>query len=73
MQQQVLKSKAMQRLEFRLGEPLEVYLTRRYHADGVTLYAIADDLGLSVGTVSRWFSSLGIETRMTGPRPAAVA
>lgn len=70
MQQQLLKSKAMQRLEHRLGEPLEVYLTRRYQCDGVTLYVLAEELHLSVGTMSRWFASLGIETRLTGPQRA---
>ena len=73
MQEQVLKSRAMQRLEHRLGEPLEAYLSRRYHAEGATLYVLADDLSLSVGTLSRWFAILGIETRLTGPRRAAVA
>ena len=73
MQEQVLKSRAMQRLEHRLGEPVEAYLSRRYHGDGATLYMLADDLGLSVGTLSRWFGILGIETRLTGPRAKAIA
>lgn len=58
----------MQLMEQRLGEPLEVYLQRRYHTEGLTLRQIADELGLSVGTVSRWLPQLGIEARFPGQR-----
>jgi len=68
VQQQVLKSKAMQQVERRLGEPIEVYLQRRYHTDGLTLRDVAGELGLSVGTVSRWLAHLGIEARFPGQR-----
>ena len=68
MQELVLKSRAMQRVEHRLGEPLETFLRRRYHVEGANLYVLADELGLSVGTLSRWFGTLGIETRFPGQR-----
>lgn len=71
MQEQVLKSRAMQRLEHRLGEPLEAFFQRRYHDEGANLYALSDELGLSVGTLSRWFAVLGIETRFPGQRAKA--
>lgn len=64
----------MQRVEHRLGEPLDVYFRRRYHVEGANLYVLAEELGLSVGTLSRWFATLGIETRFPGQRSkAAVA
>jgi len=55
-------------MEFRLGEPIEAYLHRRYILEGATTLTIADDLGLNNGTVSRWLSALSIETRLTGQR-----
>ena len=63
----------MQTVEHRLGEPLEVYLTRRYHEDGLTLREVGAELNLSVGTVSRWLTALGIEARFPGQRKAAIA
>lgn len=68
MQQQVLKTRAMQILEGRLGEPLEVFIRRRYVDEGATLRDVADELGLSVGTVSRWLPQLGVPARFPGQR-----
>lgn len=67
-----LKTKAMLRTEHRLGEPIEAYLHRRYITDGATTTAIADEMGLNNGTISRWLAALGIEARLTGQRGTAV-
>lgn len=66
------KTKSMQVIERRLGEPLEDYLRRRYLTDGATTHAIAEELGLNNGTISRWMAHLGVEARFPGQR-AAVA
>ena len=68
VQQQVLKSKAMQVVEHRLGETLESYFQRRYVEDGVTLAVIADELGIQVSTTSRWMAQLGMGARLIGQR-----
>ena len=71
MREQVLKTTAMQRTEYRLGEPLEEYLRRRYNEDGVTLAVIAAEIGINVSTASRWMAQLGIEARFPGQRGKA--
>jgi hypothetical protein len=63
----IFKTRAMVRLERRLGRPLEDYLTDRYQSR--TQVEIADELGVSGATVSRWMLELGIETRFQGQRP----
>jgi len=55
-------------IEARLGRPLEEYLAERYSQDGLTTQAIASELGVNNGTVSRWMAALGIEARYLGPR-----
>lgn len=60
-------------MEYRLGEPIEVYLYRRYHTDGLTLGEVADELGLAISTMSRWLAQLGIAARFPGQRPKAAA
>lgn len=73
MQQQVLiKTRQMQVIEHRLGRPIEDYIREQYAA-GATQLEIANDLGLSFTTVSRWMAQLGIEARLTGPRKAVEA
>lgn len=64
------KTRGMLLLEIRIGEPVENYLSRRYLHDGVTTQAIADELGLNNGTISRWMAQLGIEARYMGRRGA---
>lgn len=61
------KSRAMVRVEKRLGRSLEDYLTEKYAT--LTQPQIADDLGVSGATVSRWMAELGIESRLPGQRP----
>lgn len=63
-----LKTRGMLKTEHRLGEPIESYLQRRYIGDGATTQVIADDLGVNVGTVSRWLALVGIDARLTGQR-----
>jgi hypothetical protein len=64
----ILKTKTMQIVEYRLGEPIELYLRRRYIDEGETLATIAADLGLVAPTLSRWLAALGIEARISGQR-----
>lgn len=61
----------MQVVEGRIGEPIEVYLRRKYLDDGFTDREIAPLLGVDYSTVARWRAQLGIEGRQFGPRRAA--
>lgn len=65
----VFKSRAMVRVERRIGRPLEEFLAERYQV--ATQEKIADELGVSGATVSRWMGELDIETRFPGQRPPA--
>jgi CRP-like cAMP-binding protein len=70
MAEDVFKSRGMQTLERRLGQPLGVYLATRYQA-GLSQGDIAAELGVNRATVSRWMTVFGIEVRYYGPRKAA--
>lgn len=59
----VLKSNAQQRLEARLGQPLETALRDMYHREGLTQIEIAERLGLDQSTVTRWMRQFGIPVR----------
>lgn len=63
-----VKTRAMQLVEQRLGQSLEGFLRQRYTAEQRTTQEIADEIGVSNGTISRWMAALGIETRLMGPR-----
>ena len=63
------KSRAMLRVEGRLGRPLEKFFEDRYQV--ATQEQIAEELGVSAATVSRWMRELGVETRFQGQRPPA--
>jgi DNA-binding transcriptional LysR family regulator len=65
------KSRAMLRIEERIGRPLEDYLAERYLT--ATQPQIADELGVSGASVSRWMRELQIETRFPGQRPPVEA
>lgn len=65
----IFKSRAMLRVEARIGRPLEDFLADRYQTQ--TQPQIADELGVSGASVSRWMRELGIETRFPGQRPQA--
>lgn len=61
------KSRAMLRVEARIGRPLEAFLAERYQV--ATQTQIAEELGVSNASVSRWMQELGIEARFQGQRP----
>lgn len=63
----IFKSRAMLKVERRIGRPLEEFLAERYQARTQT--QIADELGVSNASVSRWMAELGIEARFQGQRP----
>lgn len=65
------KSRAMRRVEDRIGRPLEDYFAERYPVASQT--QIAAELGISNASVSRWMRELGLETRFPGQRPEAIA
>ncbi len=67
----IFKSRAMQRTEVRLGRPLEEWLAERYATR--TQEQIAEELGVSGATISRWLRECGIEARLQGQRPPAEA
>lgn len=65
------KSRAMVRVEERIGRTLEDYFAERYAT--LTQPQMAEELGVSDASVSRWMRELGIETRFPGQRPPAPA
>ncbi len=67
----LFKSRAMVRVETRIGRPLEEYLAERYAT--LTQPQIADELGVSGASISRWMRELGIEARLPNQRPPAEA
>jgi DNA-directed RNA polymerase specialized sigma subunit len=67
----IFKSRAMLRVERRIGRSLEEFLAERYLVANQT--QIAAELGVSNATVSRWMSELGIEARFPGQRPPTEA
>jgi transcriptional regulator with XRE-family HTH domain len=67
MQTPIFKSRAMLRTERRIGRPLEVFLAERYRER--TQEQLAEELGVSTASVSRWMRELDIEARSPGQRP----
>lgn len=65
------KSRAMLRVEDKIGRRLEDFLAERYLTR--TQPQIAAELGVSGATVSRWMRELDIEARFPGQRPPAAA
>jgi transposase-like protein len=63
-----IKSRAMQIVEHRMGEPVE-QVVRRLYAEGMSQQRIAEVIGISRRTVIYWMQAFGIETRdPRGPR-----
>ena len=71
MTERIFKSRAMLRIEARIGRTLEDYFADRYPL--ATQAEIGAELGISDATVSRWMRDLGIDARFPGQRPQAVA
>lgn len=67
----LLKTKAMQVAEHRLGRPLEKWIAAQY-ADGATQAEIAARLSVNTATVSRWMYQLGLEAHY-GPKKRRAA
>lgn len=65
----IFKSRAMLRIEKRIGRSLEEYFAERYPK--ATQEQMALELDVSTASVSRWMNELGIETRFPGQRPPA--
>lgn len=61
----------MLKVERTIGRPLEAYFEERYQTH--TQEQIAEELGVSGATVSRWMNELGIDTRFPGQRPPATS
>jgi hypothetical protein len=57
------KTRAMQLLEIQRGIDLSAYLQEEYVTKGRKQSAIASDLGVDIGTVSRWMAHFGLPTR----------
>jgi hypothetical protein len=69
MQQQVLiLTREQQRIQARLGEPIEQWLRRRYQQDELTLDQLGAEVGVGASAMSRWLAQFGIEARRSGPR-----
>lgn len=67
----IFKSRAMVRMELKLGRALEVALAEEYASKTTT--QIAEAWGVSNATISRWLKELGIEARLQGQRPPTAA
>lgn len=67
------KTRPMQALEHRLGRPLDEVLRDLYHGQGKTLDEVATELGVTLGTISRWMDALGVERRFPGQKGKAAA
>lgn len=61
----------MLKVERRIGRALEDFLAEAYQAKTQT--QIAEELGVSNASVSRWMDELGIEARNQGARPPAAS
>lgn len=67
----VFKSRAMLRVEKRIGRKLETFFEEQYRVANQEQMAAA--LGVSTASVSRWMRELDIETRNPGARPPQAA
>jgi len=72
-QQVVFRTREMQRIEARLGKPMDAILRELYVDQGLTLEQLGTHLGITKGAASRWLERFGIEARRGGPVREAVA
>lgn len=70
--QPTIKTAEMQRVEHRIGRTLEEFFQDRYVTAGLDQRQVAEELGVNVGTVSRWMDRLRIPARPSWTRKAAV-
>ncbi len=61
----------MQRVEARLGKPMDRILRELYVEQGLTLEQLGAVLGITKGAASRWLERFDIETRRGGRQAAA--
>lgn len=61
----------MQLLEAEHGRPIDELLRALYLDEGLGVEDVAERLGLTKGTVSRWLAHFGIPTRRAGLRVAS--
>lgn len=61
------KTRAMVRVERRIGRPIEEFLEERYQSR--TQLQIAEEIGISQAAVGEWLRECGIEARFQGQRP----
>jgi len=64
-----VKTRQMQIIERKTGEPIEVTLYRLYHVEGKALYEVGRALGVSQQCVSKWLHDLAIPVRKRGRQP----
>jgi len=57
------KTPSMQLLELRYGKPIETLLRELYHDRRMTLEQMSKELGVGMGTLSKWMSRFGIPRR----------
>lgn len=69
----MIKTVGMQRLEQRLGRPVEQVLFELYCGRGLTMEAVGRELGVSKASAVRYIGRCGIPTRPGGRAPVAVA
>lgn len=59
-------TRGMAQVAVRIGQPVPEYLRAAYLDRRLSMAAIAAELGVDKGTVSRWMAALGIEARYVG-------
>lgn len=59
----LIRTAEQQRVELRFGASIEALLRRLYTAEGMTQPEVAQHLGVSVRSVTRWMAAYSIPTR----------
>jgi hypothetical protein len=61
----------MQRIEARLGKPIEAILTDLYIDRGLTVREVGEELDVTGGVISEWLARWGIPARKNGQKASA--
>lgn len=69
-ERRAIRSKRMDKIEARFGEPIEQLLVRLYYTEGRSRTEIAKLLRVPAGTLPGWFVRLGINQRAFAERAA---